>query len=127
MPDHPEDTRDPKTGRYITKHLDSETARAMQARQAAHLPAREALLKEAGYADTPAPEHLRVLAEIAASKGSGSVAAMNAFLKLTSKPGDTSKPGKPGPGSICPLCGELVFTGYRPKKDDIDLAVKHID
>ena len=128
MPDHPDDVRDPQTGQYIKKVLDSETAREMTARRTAHVPARDALLEEAGYGpENPAPQSLITLAELAVNQKAGAVAAMREVLRLTGKPGDTGKQGKPGPGTICPLCGELVFTGYRPTSKDMDRAVSHID
>jgi len=45
---------------------------------------KETLLQEAGY-ERPedAPEHLRVLADIASSKRSGAVAALRDFMRLT--------------------------------------------
>jgi hypothetical protein len=45
---------------------------------------KESLLQEAGYENPEdAPEHLRVLADIASSKRSGAVAALRDFLRLT--------------------------------------------
>ena len=66
--------------------MDSETAREVGRRghQAHKETSAGSLLKEAGY-DGDAPEHLRLLAKIAASDKAGAVPAMNAFLKLTRK------------------------------------------
>ncbi len=79
-------TRDSK-GRFITASLSSEEAGRIgklsgESRKGT---SRDALLEEAGYEPDNAPEHLRLLARLAAGTGSGAVSAMNAFIKLTAK------------------------------------------
>ena len=88
MPDHKDDERDPETGQYIKKILSSEQARAMQKRRYEKPieDTAESLLSEAGYSlDNPAPEHIKVLVDIAVSKKGNSVAAMREVLRLTGK------------------------------------------
>ena len=78
-------TRD-EQGRFTSTELSSEEAAEM-ARLRWSKPrqeSRETLLAEAGYEnEEDAPEHLRVLADIATSGRSGAVAAMRDFLRLT--------------------------------------------
>ena len=73
-------------GRFVKVELDSETAAAMgrRAYQRKKETTASTLLEEAGYAnESDAPEHLKILAQIASSKRSGAVAAMRDFLRLT--------------------------------------------
>lgn len=122
-------TRRDEQGRIVEKELDKETASAMGKRRWAK--GREGtastLLQEAGYdGDNTAPEHLKVLAEIAASKAAGSVAAMRDFLKLTGKR-EVGSVSKPAPGTICPLCNELVFTDFRPNSGQLEKASAYLE
>lgn len=123
------DERDSK-GRFTKKTLDSDTAKDMQARRwvKPREDAAKLLLAEAGYSeDNPAPEYLRILVDIAVSKKASAVPAMREVLRLTSKQDAIASPGKPGPGTICPLCGELVFTDFRPTDGQLDDASEYLD
>lgn len=125
------DKRDER-GRFVKggKKLSSEEARDMQKKRwsKAKEDSTESLLADAGYTDEhQPPEHLKVLAEIAASKGSGSVPAMRDFLKLTVKPEVAGKPGKPKPGEVCPTCSELVMTDFRPTAEQCQDAADFIE
>lgn len=119
--------RDPATGRFVKASLEPETAAEMG--RISHGKKRgtkaNKLLQEAGYTDdNPAPEHLQVLAEYAVGGKSGAVAALRDFRRLTSA-GDediSAQPGKPAPGSICPLCNELVMTDFRPSPSQLQQA-----
>jgi len=66
------------------------------------------LLAEAGFNNTnQAPEHLRLLSELASSGRSGAVPALRDFRRLTRV--EASEPGglaRPQPGEQCPLCGQ---------------------
>ena len=62
------------------------------------------LLEEAGY-DGDAPEHLVILAQIAAGNKASAVAAMNAFLKLTKK----TDSGELVENGGCPFRNECVI------------------
>jgi hypothetical protein len=73
---------------------------------------KEQLLLEAGYKNVnDAPEHLRVLAEIAASGRSGGVVALRDFLRLTDRyiedKGET--PIKLEYGDVCPVCKRKYY------------------
>lgn len=118
-------------GTIAKKELSSEEASAMGKRrwEKGKEDSAESLLAEAGYTDEhPAPEHLKVLAEIAASKSAGAVAAMRDFLKLTARViEEPGKPGKPAPGTVCSLCGELVMTDFRPEARQLQQAADYLD
>ena len=77
-------TRNEK-GQFEKVELDRELARAMQVKsvEAQKTSGSKQLLREAGYELGTEPEHLKVLAEIAASKRSGSVAALRDFRSIT--------------------------------------------
>jgi hypothetical protein len=79
-------TRD-EFGRFEKVELDSSTARAMAKARAPNVSrdtTSTTLLEEAGYSDlAQAPEHLRLLAQIASSRRSGAVPALRDFRKLT--------------------------------------------
>ena len=79
-------------GRFQSVELDSETARAMGKR--AYKRQKEntssTLLAEAGYRETDAPEHLRLLSQIASSKRSGAVPALRDFRRLTQPASETA-------------------------------------
>ena len=83
----------------------------------------ESILAEAGYSDdNPAPASVKLMVDIAVSKKGNSVAAMREVLRMTGKIDKQGQPGKPAPGTICSLCGELVMTEFRPDADQLDAA-----
>jgi hypothetical protein len=99
-------------GTFAKTKLSSETAKKMGER--AHSQKKknksDTLLEQAGFENpSKAPEHLKVLAEMAVSKRSGSVQAMNAFLKLTlqDEPEPIKFSGKIG--EKCPTCGTIAM------------------
>lgn len=99
------------------KELSSEEAREIQKAGAAkpRKDTAESILTEAGYSeDNPAPTSVKLLVDIAVSKRGNSVPAMREVLRMTGKTDKAGQPGKPGPGSVCPLCNELVMTDFRP-------------
>ena len=77
-------TRNEK-GQFVKVELDREKAQEMQVKStlAQKNAGSEQLLQEAGYEPGTAPEHLKVLAQIAASKRSGSVGALRDFRAIT--------------------------------------------
>ena len=86
--------RDEK-GRFITAHLSSDEAKRIgklsyESKKGA---SRDTLLQEAGYKPEDAPEHLRLLAQMAAGRSGGAVSAMSAFIKLTVKPDRATEAG----------------------------------
>ena len=118
--------RDPVTGQFIKKHLSSEEARAMQKRryEKPREDTAESILVEAGYNDeNQAPASVKLMVDIAVSKKGNSVAAMREVLRMTGKTDQAGKPGKPAPGTMCPLCNELVMTEFRPDADQLDAAM----
>lgn len=130
MPDHPDDVRDPETGQYIKKVLTTEKAREMQ-QASISKPIKEtaaSILAEAGYSqDHPAPASVKLMVDIAVSKKGNAVAAMREVMRMTGKTEKASKPGQPAPGSMCPTCGELVITGYRPDDSQLAEASDYLD
>ena len=72
-------------GQFVKVELDPETARAMSERatEIRRTDGSKQLLQEAGYKPGTEPEHLRLLAQIASSKRTGSVAALRDFRKIT--------------------------------------------
>jgi len=72
-------------GRIVRKELSSEEASELGRLKHSkpRAASRDMLLQQAGYTAENAPEHLKVLAELASQQRSGSVPALNAFLKLT--------------------------------------------
>lgn len=117
-------------GTIKKSQISSEEARDMQSKRwsKAKEDSADSLLKEAGYSDdNPAPEHLKVLAEMAASQKASAVAAMRDFVRLTARTETASKVGKPAPGEICPLCDELVLRDFRPDASQLQLAADYLD
>ena len=117
--------RDPVTGQFIKKHLSSEEARAMQKRryEKPREDTAESILAEAGYSDDNlAPASVKLMVDIAVSKKGNSVAAMREVLRMTGKIDKTGQPGKPAPGTICSMCGELVMTEFRPDDSQLEAA-----
>ena len=97
--------RDEK-GRFITAHLSSDEAKRIgklsyESKKGA---SRDTLLQEAGYDPDDAPEHLRLLAQMAAGRSGGAVSAMSAFIKLTVKPDRTADAG-----NTCPYASSCVL------------------
>jgi len=83
-----------------------------------HKETQETLLQEAGYDDPQdAPEHLRVLASIAASERTGSVAALRDFLRLTRPSSDDAGAVVVQPGTQCPTCHQWQLIGLSAPRD----------
>jgi len=98
-------------GKFVKGGVNLSSAEAAAMGSKAHKTAtiKGTLLEEAGYSSPEdAPEHLRVLAEIAASKRSGAVPAMRDFLRLTARyvEDPTTKMPTVHPGEKCPTCGQ---------------------
>jgi hypothetical protein len=86
------------------------------------------LLLEAGYSDPEeAPEHIKVLAEIAVSQRSGSVAALRDFRKLARLDREITRDYQPSvilnPGDICPTCNHPVLDIIEPETAKILLEI----
>ena len=131
--------RDPETGRILPggKILSSESARELGQRrhQKPIDESRDTLLKESGYSNPKeAPEHLKVLAELAVTQKSGSVAALRDFRKLNRIDREYTPDYQPVivlPGEICPTCNHPVTGKIEPETakfilDAIDRARKAI-
>ena len=123
------DVRDPNTGRYVKKYLSSEEARTMQAKKheksvETKRTDYEILLREAGY-DNPddAPKVLQVVVNDIIAQGSRTMPAVVQYRQLTGKRDAASQPGRPSPGSVCPLCNELVMSDFRPSDGHLDAAM----
>ena len=103
------------SGKFVKASLDPETARAMSAQAQIKKKSKTIgnLLEEAGYTDeNEAPKHLKILAEIAASKKSGAVSALRDFRRLVNPgEGDPKGPNRPKAGERCPLCGQWSIAG----------------
>ena len=97
--------RDEK-GRFTTVHLSSEEAQRIGklSYESKKGTSRDALLTEAGYDPDDAPEHLRLLAQMAAGRSGGAVSAMSAFIKLTVKPDRATDAG-----NTCPYASSCVL------------------
>ena len=123
------DVRDPNTGRYVKKPLTSEKAREMQ-KARYEKPVKEtaaSILAEAGYSDgNPAPASVKLMVDIAVSKRGNSVAAMREVLRMTGKIDKQGQPGTPAPGTVCPLCNELVMSDFRPDDSQLEAAMEAI-
>lgn len=103
--------RDPRSGKIISSQLAPEEAKQLAEIAHENRISGRRLLEEAGYPDfKSAPEHLRLLANIASSHRAGNIAALNAFLKLTGQSPDSVTNGmrRPLNNEFCPLCGTLV-------------------
>ena len=128
----PGDERDSK-GRYIKKTLTTAQARTMQAKKHEKSVGEknadyETLIREAGYADPEdAPKVLQIVVKDIVARGNRTMAAVIQYRQLTGKTDSTSKPGKPAPGSVCPLCHEMVFTDFRPTDSQMQEAEAILD
>ena len=129
--------RDPETGRILPggKILSSEEASEMGKKRwdKPIKESRDTLLQEAGYSNPEeAPEHLKVLAEMAVSQKSGSVAALRDFRKLNRIDREITPDYQPVtvlPGEICPTCNHPVIGKIKQETakfilDAIDRASK---
>ena len=108
-------------GQFRKVRLDPDEASIMGQKKgvAARKESATTLLQEAGYDPETAPEHLRLLAEYAASTKAGAVIAMRDFLKLTGQAAATESGATyetlghyvpPEPGGRCPRCGVPYVT-----------------
>ena len=102
--------------------LDPEVAREMgkKSHSKRRSETSDTLLEEAGYDPNKAPEHLRLLAEIAGSQRSGSVAALKDFRRLTRE----DEPAAPNKielqiGELCAACGLRYYPLSRVSQEDL--------
>ena len=119
-------TRNEK-GQFVKVELDREKAQEMQVKStlAQKNAGSEQLLQEAGYEPGTAPEHLKVLAQIAASKRSGSVGALRDFRSITQgvQQEQSKARGKHKIEAMSDIVVELKRRNWSPKKIALKLGM----
>ncbi len=112
-------------GRIVKKKITSEEARKIGdiGRQVQKGNSKDQLLVEAGHEPDEAPEHLKVLANLAQR----SAPAMKDFLRLTRPAVEVQGEITVQPGEACPVCKQYVIVDLQMSDETIGSVIESIE
>lgn len=117
-------------GRITKSKLTSEQAKEMAAKKHQKGLAEKEdqviqLVEDKGYSMDDAPLLIILLSEAVVAGGSREITAAAEYRRFPharDRDASVKTTDKPKPGTLCPLCGEMVMTGFRPSDEQLDMA-----